>query len=548
MHRDDKTRIGVRSLSLIALLAHGRALSPRAAGSPSPRPPGSPENPLVAQTPQDALTAGASTRPPRPRRARRPRAPSPRPTPSPGYQKLVERQTQQAAQPLHAVQPRDQGAGGRDRRGAAAGLRSRRRRARPASTARKDGKRFVTLAVQSVRALEAQAPDAQAPAGGRLQQDRLLRHARTADALRAALGQPRAQRRGAVPGGAQVRGSRRAPAQRLKRVRGVRVYQVSNSTALLRAHRRLLVRERTGGAAVPRTVFLLGLTSLFTDISSEMVVTILPLYLVYVGGFTPLAFGVIDGIYNGAAALVGLGQRLRRRPLPAPQGGRDGRLRPLGRVQAPAGRRRHGAVGHRRDGAHRPHRQGHPHGPARRDDLAVHARAPARRRLRRAPRAGHDRGDDRPAAGLRPAGRSRRWPSTRSSSSASSSRSSAWASSSCSSSPSRRATPRSAPSQPAPSLRAAVALLAPPALPRAPDRRRRAEPGHGQRRLRLPRPAGQARPRQLALPAALRGQRDHLHGARGADGQARRPLRPRPRVPRRLRAAASRSTPRCCRR
>jgi MFS family permease len=94
------------------------------------------------------------------------------------------------------------------------------------------------------------------------------------------------------------------------------VYQVSNSTALLRAHRRLLVRERTG-PSVPRTVLLLGLTSLFTDISSEMVVTVLPLYLVYVGGFTPLAFGVIDGVYNGAAALVGLasgfiGDRWRR--------------------------------------------------------------------------------------------------------------------------------------------------------------------------------------------------------------------------------------------
>jgi MFS family permease len=95
------------------------------------------------------------------------------------------------------------------------------------------------------------------------------------------------------------------------------VYQVSNSTALLKAHRRLLVRKRTGQRAVPRTVVLLGLTSLFTDISSEMVVTILPLYLVYVGGFTPLAFGVIDGLYNGAAALVGLasgyiGDRWRR--------------------------------------------------------------------------------------------------------------------------------------------------------------------------------------------------------------------------------------------
>jgi MFS family permease len=57
---------------------------------------------------------------------------------------------------------------------------------------------------------------------------------------------------------------------------------------------------------VPRTVVLLGVTSLLTDISSEMVVTILPLYLVYVGGFSPLALGIIDGIYNGATALVRL--------------------------------------------------------------------------------------------------------------------------------------------------------------------------------------------------------------------------------------------------
>jgi MFS family permease len=62
---------------------------------------------------------------------------------------------------------------------------------------------------------------------------------------------------------------------------------------------------------------LLGLTSLFTDISSEMVVGVLPLYLVYVGGFSPLAFGLIDGLYQGATALVGLasgfiGDRWRR--------------------------------------------------------------------------------------------------------------------------------------------------------------------------------------------------------------------------------------------
>jgi MFS family permease len=95
------------------------------------------------------------------------------------------------------------------------------------------------------------------------------------------------------------------------------MYQVSNSTALLRGHRRLLARDARQGKRVPRTVVLLGLTSLFTDISSEMVATVLPLYLVYIGGFSPLAFGIVDGIYNGATAFVGLasafiGDRWRR--------------------------------------------------------------------------------------------------------------------------------------------------------------------------------------------------------------------------------------------
>jgi MFS family permease len=88
------------------------------------------------------------------------------------------------------------------------------------------------------------------------------------------------------------------------------VYQVSNSKALVAGHRRLLTRRRSGegaeGVGVSRTVVLLGLTSLLTDISSEMVVTVLPLYLVAVGGFSPLAFGFIDGLYNGATALMGL--------------------------------------------------------------------------------------------------------------------------------------------------------------------------------------------------------------------------------------------------
>jgi MFS family permease len=92
------------------------------------------------------------------------------------------------------------------------------------------------------------------------------------------------------------------------------MYQVSDSVSLVRAQRRLLSRHRSG---ISRTVVLLGLTSLFTDISSEMVATVLPLYLVYIGGFSPLAFGLIDGIYQGATAIAGLGSafvgdRLRR--------------------------------------------------------------------------------------------------------------------------------------------------------------------------------------------------------------------------------------------
>jgi len=49
---------------------------------------------------------------------------------------------------------------------------------------------------------------------------------------------------------------------------------------------------------------MLGWTSLWTDISSEMVSTILPLYLLFNLNVTPAVFGVVDGLYLGAAALV----------------------------------------------------------------------------------------------------------------------------------------------------------------------------------------------------------------------------------------------------
>jgi MFS family permease len=55
---------------------------------------------------------------------------------------------------------------------------------------------------------------------------------------------------------------------------------------------------------VSRNVLFLGLTSLLTDVSSEMVVTVLPVYAVFALGASPLQYGVIDGLYQGAAGIV----------------------------------------------------------------------------------------------------------------------------------------------------------------------------------------------------------------------------------------------------
>ena len=58
--------------------------------------------------------------------------------------------------------------------------------------------------------------------------------------------------------------------------------------------------------AVGATVLALGAVSLITDVSSEMVTAVLPLYLVTGLGLSPLGFGLLDGVYNGFSALVRL--------------------------------------------------------------------------------------------------------------------------------------------------------------------------------------------------------------------------------------------------
>jgi len=98
--------------------------------------------------------------------------------------------------------------------------------------------------------------------------------------------------------------------------------------------------ERASGWRVSRNVVNLGLTSFFTDVSSEMVSTVLPLYLVFTLRMTTFQLGAVDGIYQGATALMRLvaGVTADRQ---AGTRGRARRLRPVRDLQArPAGRGR----------------------------------------------------------------------------------------------------------------------------------------------------------------------------------------------------------------
>jgi len=55
---------------------------------------------------------------------------------------------------------------------------------------------------------------------------------------------------------------------------------------------------------IPRGVWLLGLVSMFMDLSSEMIHALLPLYLVSVLGVSALTVGIIEGIAEATASIV----------------------------------------------------------------------------------------------------------------------------------------------------------------------------------------------------------------------------------------------------
>jgi MFS family permease len=81
------------------------------------------------------------------------------------------------------------------------------------------------------------------------------------------------------------------------------MYQAESSADLLRKDYKVPA-SRFGWTSVGTTVVLLGVTSLFADISSEMISATLPMYLLLTLRLSPFQVGLADGIYQGAAVLV----------------------------------------------------------------------------------------------------------------------------------------------------------------------------------------------------------------------------------------------------
>ncbi|HRJ61110.1 MAG TPA: MFS transporter, partial [Azospirillaceae bacterium] len=93
----------------------------------------------------------------------------------------------------------------------------------------------------------------------------------------------------------------------------------------------------------PAGVLALGFVSMLMDTSSEMIHSLLPLFMVGALGLGPLAVGLIDGLSEAAAALVKiwsgvLSDRLgRRKPLALAGYGLGALSKPLFPLAASAG-------------------------------------------------------------------------------------------------------------------------------------------------------------------------------------------------------------------
>jgi MFS family permease len=91
----------------------------------------------------------------------------------------------------------------------------------------------------------------------------------------------------------------------------------------------------SGKSRLPQAVIALGMVSLFTDISSEMIYPLLPLFLSGVLGAGALALGVIEGVAESTASLLKVYSGIRtdrsgrRKPLIVAGYGLAGLARPL---------------------------------------------------------------------------------------------------------------------------------------------------------------------------------------------------------------------------
>ncbi len=82
------------------------------------------------------------------------------------------------------------------------------------------------------------------------------------------------------------------------------MYPSVRPTAVLEAPPTPPADQAQRGRRVPANVIYLGLTSMFTDVSSEMVNSVLAIYLVFQLRFTPLEFGLFNGIYLAVSGLM----------------------------------------------------------------------------------------------------------------------------------------------------------------------------------------------------------------------------------------------------
>lgn len=76
------------------------------------------------------------------------------------------------------------------------------------------------------------------------------------------------------------------------------------ATAAAKALEAARANQSLGSRRVPAMIYWLGATSLLVDISSEMLTSVLPVFLLTVLTLSPLQVGALDGLFQGAAALT----------------------------------------------------------------------------------------------------------------------------------------------------------------------------------------------------------------------------------------------------